>query len=110
EHRYVVYAADPTLTPWTRRCLRQADHILIVGQANRNPALGPLEEALHKLEERSSRKQKSLVLLHRDGTRLPVDTQRWLVIRQVHQHHHVRWQRPADFDRLARWVAGRPVG
>lgn len=110
EHRYVLYAADPTLTPWTRRCLRQADHILIVGQANHSPQPGPLEAALQELEERSSRKQKSLVLLHRDSASPPVGTARWLSLRQVDQHHHVRWLRTADFARVARWVAGQPVG
>ena len=110
EHHYVVYAADPTLTAWTQRCLRQADHVLIVGQANHDPQPGPLEVALQALEEHASRKQKSLVLLHRDSTTLPVGTARWLALRQVDQHHHVRWQRAADFARLARRVTGRAVG
>ena len=27
----VLYQSDATLTPWTKRCIRQADIILIVG-------------------------------------------------------------------------------
>src|SRR5262249_21483864 len=28
---YVLYEADSVLSPWTERCIRQADHILTVG-------------------------------------------------------------------------------
>ena len=31
-YRYIVYQADPEPSSWTRRCLRQADHVLLVGR------------------------------------------------------------------------------
>lgn len=39
-HRIVLYQADSTLTPWTQRCIRQADCILIVGLGEQEPAVG----------------------------------------------------------------------
>lgn len=39
-HRIVLYQADSTLTPWTQRCVRQADCILIVGLGEQEPAVG----------------------------------------------------------------------
>ncbi|PKU29956.1 hypothetical protein llap_19740 [Limosa lapponica baueri] len=42
-HRIVLYQTDPTLTPWTVRCIRQADCILIVGLGDQEPALGERE-------------------------------------------------------------------
>ncbi len=36
-HKYVVYEADDGLTPWTERCVRQADRGVIVGNASQNP-------------------------------------------------------------------------
>ncbi|KAL4684345.1 hypothetical protein H8959_022039 [Pygathrix nigripes] len=36
-HRIVLYQADGTLTPWTQRCVRQADCILIVGLGDQEP-------------------------------------------------------------------------
>ena len=39
-HRIVLYQCDYSLTPWTRRCMRQADCLLIVGLASNEPYLG----------------------------------------------------------------------
>lgn len=39
-HRIVLYQTDYTLTPWTVRCIRQADCILIVGLGDQEPTLG----------------------------------------------------------------------
>ncbi|XP_077904941.1 patatin-like phospholipase domain-containing protein 7 isoform X10 [Ictidomys tridecemlineatus] len=42
-HRIVLYQADCTLTPWTQRCIRQADCILIVGLGEQEPTVGEME-------------------------------------------------------------------
>uniref|UniRef100_A0A6I8PM66 lysophospholipase n=1 Tax=Ornithorhynchus anatinus TaxID=9258 RepID=A0A6I8PM66_ORNAN len=42
-HRIVLYQTDGSLTPWTVRCLRQADCILIVGLGDQEPTLGQRE-------------------------------------------------------------------
>lgn len=114
EYRYLIYEADPTPTAWTQRCLRQADHILLVAQATSKPdptsllALttaaqpGAAQPAIHK--------QTSLILLQRDGQQLPSGTQRWLARHPTTPHYHIRWQQPGDFARVARIVAGRAVG
>ena len=39
----VLYQADATLTPWTKRCIRQADIILIVGMASHKPSVSAVE-------------------------------------------------------------------
>ncbi|KAJ7428657.1 hypothetical protein WISP_01076 [Willisornis vidua] len=39
-HRIVLYQADSSLTPWTQRCIRQADCILIVGLGDQEPTVG----------------------------------------------------------------------
>lgn len=39
-HRIVLYQTDTSLTPWTVRCLRQADCILIVGLGDQEPTVG----------------------------------------------------------------------
>lgn len=36
----MLYQTDCTLTPWTLRCIRQADCVLIVGLGDLEPALG----------------------------------------------------------------------
>ena len=39
-HRIVLYQSDASLTPWTQRCIRQADCIIIVGLGEQDPAVG----------------------------------------------------------------------
>lgn len=39
-HRIVLYQSDGSLTPWTQRCIRQADCIIIVGLGEQEPTVG----------------------------------------------------------------------
>jgi predicted acylesterase/phospholipase RssA/CRP-like cAMP-binding protein len=110
DHRFVLYQAEPGATPWTRRCMRQADRVLLVAHADDDPAPGPVERALDALENRATDAHEVLVLVHRDASRPPRGTRRWLEARTVHEHLHLRWDGDADFARLARALAGRAVG
>ncbi|XP_070312756.1 patatin-like phospholipase domain-containing protein 7 isoform X7 [Odocoileus virginianus] len=77
-HRIVLYQADCTLTPWTQRCIRQADCILVVGLGEQEPTVGELERML---ETSAARAQKQLVLLHRQDGPAPARTVDWLNMR-----------------------------
>lgn len=110
DHRFVLYQAEPGATPWTRRCLRQADRVLLLAHADDDPAPGPVERALDELEDRATDAAEVLVLVHRDGSRLPTGTARWLAERTASEHVHLRWDGDADVRRLARVLAGRSVG
>lgn len=108
-HRFVVYEADAEDTAWTRRCVRQADRVLLVTRAGDDPSLSPLERALFAAPDVGT--HEVLVLVHPDGTRLPEGTRARLAARpRVEEHFHVRWDRDADLERLARKLAGRAVG
>lgn len=105
-HRFVLYEADARPTAWTRRCLRQADRVLVVADAGHEPGLGPLAEELTRFEDRS---REELVLLH-EGRQRPEGTARWLALRPFTRHHHVRLAAPNDFGRIARFLDGTAVG
>eukprot|EP00069_Balaena_mysticetus_P021848 bmy_13891T0 len=77
-HRLVLYQADSTLTPWTRRCIRQADCILIVGLGAQEPTVGEPERML---ETSAVRAQKQVVLLPREDGPAPARTVEWLNMR-----------------------------
>ena len=109
KYRFVLYEADPSPTTWTRRCIRRADHVVIVAEAGADPTPGAVE-ALMEPEGDHVAARSTLVLIHPDGQRLPRGTRRWLAPRRVHQHHHVRWDRDDDVGRLARFLSGRAVG
>ncbi len=105
--QYILYAADPDWSTWTRRCLRQADRILIVGQSGGDPAPGSVELALNMLEVNA---RTELVILHPASVSRPSGTFEWLSRRQVHSHHHVREGDTACIQRLVRRLTGRPTG
>jgi NTE family protein/lysophospholipid hydrolase len=110
KYRYVVYESDGTRSSWTRRCLRQADHVLAVGRGGSDPAIGEAEAEIQPFDWRDRTGRRDLVLLHPDHTDRPTGTQAWLAARHVDGHHHVRMGSRADFDRLARFLTGRAVG
>lgn len=109
-HRYTLYQADPAPTEWTRRCIRQADHILLVGQAGSSPKLGELETALLGADGGAVRTLRSLALVYTPEHPTPHGTSAWFAGRQLQRHHHVRAGNPEDFGRLARFLAGRALG
>lgn len=45
-NRIVLYQTDNRMTPWTQRCIRQADCILIVGLGDQEPTLGEVRTRL----------------------------------------------------------------
>ena len=84
----VLYEADFSNTPWTQRCIRQADIILVVGLGYQRPSVSPIEEEFTKL---AGRAQKELVLLHPMSTKAPKGTADWLNMRDwCSRHHHIR--------------------
>jgi predicted acylesterase/phospholipase RssA/CRP-like cAMP-binding protein len=109
-HRTILYEADLSATPWTRRCLRQADRILLVGNASGSPAPGEIEFELDSLKAQLTGPKCELVLLHEPGSRQVRHTRQWLDARQVDAHHHLRRGDLADHARLARLLSGRGIG
>ena len=108
-HRFVVYQADPILSPWTERCIRQADRVVLAAAAEGSAAPGEIESEL--LPPASRRRPPiTLVLIHPDTVDAPSGTARWLEGRSLERHLHVRRTRAADYARVARFMTGRAVG
>uniref|UniRef100_A0A673X5R3 Patatin like phospholipase domain containing 7 n=1 Tax=Salmo trutta TaxID=8032 RepID=A0A673X5R3_SALTR len=131
-HRIVLYQSDDTLTPWTQRCIRQADCIIIVGLGEAEPTVGELERML---EGSAVRAQKQLILLHREDGPPPQGTVEWLNMRSwISRHLHLSCphrvfskrslpklremyqrvfqklpDRHSDFSRLARVLTGNTI-
>jgi predicted acylesterase/phospholipase RssA/CRP-like cAMP-binding protein len=106
-YRYIVYEADSTLTPWSERCLSQADQVLVVADGASRPRDSAFDAALGSMGDST---QTELVLLQPEGIRQPSGTAAWLAHYSAVAHHHVRLGRRADLDRLARHLSGRAVG
>jgi predicted acylesterase/phospholipase RssA/CRP-like cAMP-binding protein len=139
-HRYVIYEAPRpldgagVLAPWARRCVENADVILLVGEgkADPAPAAGEVAPGAGKaapgtgkappyaveaaLAATRSRARLELVLLHPADSPTPSGTAAWLAARGgegpqgFRAHHHVRLGNAADFRRLGRRISGRTIG
>lgn len=133
-HRIVVYQSDTWMSEWTKRCIRQADAILIVCRSEDDPhTVGVLEAELERMS--SVRAQKDLILLYREyKSEKPSGTVDWLNARGwISAHHHVRCPKKvfsrrnlaqryaegakyeipgktSDFARLARRLTGTSAG
>ncbi len=105
-----LYVADAAPSVWTQRCLRQADHIVVVADAKATPSLGPLAAELEAVERDQGRQLEQLVLLHQPSSEHPRGTAAWLALRPFRHHFHLRYGSGADLDRLARSLLGRGVG
>ncbi len=106
--RFVVYQSEPRWTPWTDRCVRHADHLLIVADVESDPTPSETEARLADRWPRARAPRRSLVLLQKE--REPTGTSRWLAGREVEDHFHVRAGSAGDFARLARLLTGNAVG
>lgn len=106
-YRYILYLAEPVDSAWTRRCLSQADRILIVADATADPVPGPLEI---ELEMQKKDVRAELVLIQPDAMTRPSATRRWLEPRAIHTHHHLRMNFAEDFACLARRLTGKATG
>ena len=109
DNRHVIYQTDPGHSAWTRRSIRHADHLLLVGRGPAGSSLSAIEASVHRAAAPHST-HTSLVLLHRDGSVRPTGTRAWLAARRVDRHFHVRIDRDEDFGRLARVLTGHAVG
>lgn len=119
-NRIVLYQTDNRMTPWTQRCIRQADCILIVGLGDQEPTLGEVGKCLghqksypgdwcdfsnwvcfylslqleQMLENTAVRALKKLVLLHKEDGPGPSRTVEWLNMRSwCSGHLHLKCPR-----------------
>jgi len=110
DNAFVLYRADPGPTPWTELCLRQADCLVVVRNAdNDDPTKLPFEIEAAQAGAVFHRRRE-LVLLHEGHDPKAGSTAGQIAGGLYGQHHHVRLDLPSDFDRLARLITGHAIG
>ena len=106
-HDLLVYLADDEPSSWTERCLRQADRVVLVADADGDTALTGIERQL--LGAAGPRARVDLVLIQPDHQAEPNHAAQWLRGRRVQRHHHVRLHSRDDMQRVARALTGREI-
>jgi NTE family protein len=103
---YVVYVADASASTWSKLCVRQADALLLLAQAEETE--GTWAALATPRESHATAPQRSeLVLLHDSGIQSGAAA-RWLAHHPGLAHHHVRSSE--DVVRIARLLTGHGVG
>jgi NTE family protein len=90
-----------------RLCIRQSDRLVALARAESSPGRGVPRELF---DQRTDHQLADLVILHDWPHRNPTHTARWLDALRTNRHFHLRHSEAADWQRLARVIAGRSVG
>jgi predicted acylesterase/phospholipase RssA/CRP-like cAMP-binding protein len=108
-HQFVIFVDDGKDAAWTRRCLRQVDKIVLVG----NTAVSPTPSTSHITalqQPEATGIDRYLLLIQPDELERPQGTAAWLDAFNVRHHYHMRLGYPADIDRATRLLAERGIG
>lgn len=104
EHERLVYLGDPAPTPWGKRCLRQADRILVVAETSQ-PLAGT--DAVERARAVAPETPIELLLVRPDDQQLPSGTAAWLDALRPARHHQLRLGDGLEVRSAARRIAGR---
>jgi len=110
ENDFVLLVADATPSPWTHRCARHCDELLLLVDTRQPARLHPIETDFLMLRPPRAEAAHVLVLLHDDDDQTPVKTRAWLDRRPVADHVHLRRGAERDMARLARLQTRTAVG
>jgi NTE family protein len=106
QYDYVLFVAEPDLTPWSEKAIRQADLVLAVGMHAADHLPNALEQLAGELLPPAAQR---LVLLHETRATIS-NTARWLAPRHIAMHHHVALDNVGDAERLYRFINGTALG
>lgn len=110
-YRRIFYICDDEPTGWSEKALRQADHVLLVANAEVSQPADRMVNALEQLAASMHEAHNiSLVLFHRQPTEMH-GTPLWLTTRPwAGMHHHLAGGGGKDFARLVRFIDGEAIG
>lgn len=105
----VLLIADVQPTAWTRRCLLQADLVLLVANAGGDPTPGEAERMVSDLPGADEGALPRIELVLFQESTPYRGTGKWLKGRNITRHYHVRLSSEADKARAARLLIGRDL-
>lgn len=106
QYRYLVYTCPAAAGPWARRCMRQADRVLMVVPSG---ALPMATVMIDELGQSGSLASRDLLVLRAEGED-PGNVLGWRARINAVTHFYVRPGVREDLHSLARALTGRGVG
>jgi NTE family protein len=106
-YEFMFFECDYQRSFWNDKCLRQADHIVLLADSTQNHQLTPMEKELSNMKNVNF----SIALVHPSDTKIPSNTMEWLCLRPlVKSHFHLRFGHQDDLKRMGRILTGRATG
>ncbi len=109
-YRYILFETDHLKTPWTKRCVRQADMLYLVAEEGKEDRHNEIEEGIYNKRHETLVPKTVMVFVHPDGKNAINGTHRWLQTRDIQGYHHLHLGSDADFARLIRFITGSAFG
>jgi predicted acylesterase/phospholipase RssA len=105
----IIYLLKSYETPLAKACWDRIGKVFVIAEGNVRPhldtfALDKLHNTRHLIEVR-----RELILLYKKGA-VPNNTHEWLHKADFFLHHHIRLDYSPDFQRLLRFIRGKPFG
>lgn len=109
EYGFIIYETDNEMTPWTQRCLRQADRIMFVAEDSASYELNSIEKYL-LTEKKDLLPYIEIAFVHPDHLKTIRGTEKWLKDRFCSGYYHLKLNSKQHFDRIIRFLTGRAFG
>ncbi|HWU67496.1 MAG TPA: patatin-like phospholipase family protein [Stenotrophobium sp.] len=106
-HRHLIFVADHEDSPWALRCLRQADRVLVLAEAQDAPARMPALDQWRDAEAPLA--PVELVLLRAEGDSSP-HTLDWQKCSGARAHYYLHPWDARELDAITRQITGRGIG
>ena len=106
EHHFLVYSAGADPDPWARRCMRQADRVLVLADARSTPVATPMLDVL----ARSGILASVELILLRPADAGGGEVLAWKSMTGARAHYFLRPGNSEDLDSLVRQLTGRAIG
>lgn len=100
-------ASDPD---WVNKCVIYSDLVVVATRFREDPAIHPIENSLELYDVSVLTKKRYLLLIHDPQDPMPKNTARWLKVRKVDLHIHLRLGHQADIERFCRILSNRATG
>ena len=107
-HDFVLYVAETSDGGWRQVVSRQVDRLFRVGRGDRKP---PEPDGKVRVPSPLEAQQLvDLILVHPAGAKHPSGSEAWMDASNPARIFHLRRDRTADFQRMARVLTGQSVG
>lgn len=107
QYRYLIYQADAQMSPWTRRCIRQADRILLISDAKQPVAN---DESIDFIKSDVVQAPVETVHIHGGDRPEPCKALDWRDLCGALTHYHLTQPSAGSVSRMARQLTGSATG